>query len=384
MFLEIALGWLLLVVLVEIARFWKHHTFLGKVRTAAKPASEFSPFATVILPLKGLDYHLEQNIRALAEQDYPKYEILIVVDSKDDPAYAIAGRIKSKRITILKAKSRKDCSGKVAALLTGVQFARGDVFAFADSDMQPRKTWLRELVAPLNEEKVGVTTGYRWYFPLRGFASCLQSAWNTLGLGVMFGKHAFVWGGSFAIKKDVFEALKIEEQWHHAISDDTVAGEAVKHAGLGIRFVPTAVSASFAHSGFSDVMEWTNRQMTFIRMSSKKTWRAALFAYASISFIFLTGIALTLAGIFKPAYLPIGILILLLELLAVVRFRSLHETFRDVLPEYKEWFARKASSCALAEVLVPFVATYNLLKARSAKQIEWRGRVYSTDIESSV
>jgi len=50
----------------------------------AKPPSDYAPFATVIAPCKGMDDGLEENLAALLEQDYPNYEVIFVVDDKND------------------------------------------------------------------------------------------------------------------------------------------------------------------------------------------------------------------------------------------------------------------------------------------------------------
>src|SRR5215203_6013132 len=52
----------------------------------AKPHTEYAPFATVIAPCKGHDEGLLENLSALAEQEYPNYEIIFVVDDPNDIA----------------------------------------------------------------------------------------------------------------------------------------------------------------------------------------------------------------------------------------------------------------------------------------------------------
>ncbi|HBL44173.1 MAG TPA: glycosyl transferase, partial [Planctomycetaceae bacterium] len=40
-----------------------------------------------------------------------------------------------------------------------------DVVAWLDADVVPHRTWLRDLVQPLQDESVGVASGIRWYAP---------------------------------------------------------------------------------------------------------------------------------------------------------------------------------------------------------------------------
>jgi cellulose synthase/poly-beta-1,6-N-acetylglucosamine synthase-like glycosyltransferase len=43
-----------------------------------------------------------------------------------------------------------------------------EVLVFVDSDARPAGDWLKSLVAPLQDETLGATTGYRWFVPVRG------------------------------------------------------------------------------------------------------------------------------------------------------------------------------------------------------------------------
>src|SRR5439155_9765612 len=52
-------------------------------REAARPLPDFTPFATVIAPCRGFEDGLRENIAALFQQDYPRYEIVFVTDRAD-------------------------------------------------------------------------------------------------------------------------------------------------------------------------------------------------------------------------------------------------------------------------------------------------------------
>ena len=52
--------------------------------------AEYQPSATLILPVRGVDHDLAQNLRSLAGQDYREYEFIIVARGADDPAIHLA------------------------------------------------------------------------------------------------------------------------------------------------------------------------------------------------------------------------------------------------------------------------------------------------------
>ena len=55
-------------------------------RELGKPKSDFTPFASIFVPCRGLDQNLHENLSALFQQDYPNYEVVFIVDSEDDKA----------------------------------------------------------------------------------------------------------------------------------------------------------------------------------------------------------------------------------------------------------------------------------------------------------
>ena len=204
--------------------------------------AEFTPFVTIFVPLRGLDEGLKENIAAVFAQDYPNYEIVFVSDDKDDPAWRVvedvrlsfAGESGPAMQTIVAGRA-VDRGQKVHNLSVAVRHARAksEVFVFVDSDARPRRDWLRSLIAPLQDERIGAATGYRWFVPVRGgFASHLRSVWNAAiasALGAD-GKKNFCWGGSTAIRRLVFEKCKVIEHWRGTISDDFALTRAVHQA----------------------------------------------------------------------------------------------------------------------------------------------------------
>ena len=131
---------------------------LGQPRAAALPA------ATVIVPVKGHDHGLRENLAALAAQDYPDYELIVVAHSAADiPAAVLPPRVR----IVLSHAAESDTGEKVLNLRTAVRFAsqRSRVFAFADSDGCVSPTWLRALVESLAGDRTGASSGYRWYAP---------------------------------------------------------------------------------------------------------------------------------------------------------------------------------------------------------------------------
>ena len=141
------------------------------------------PRATVIVPVKGYDEGLAANLAALATLDYPDYELIVVARAVGDIP---EGCLPASAQLLFAGEGDAATGEKINNLLAAVRAARleSQLFAFADSDGQVRRTWLRALAAPLRDPGVGASTGYRWHIPTRaGFWPIMRSAWNAVIAG---------------------------------------------------------------------------------------------------------------------------------------------------------------------------------------------------------
>ena len=156
-----------------------------------------SPRVGVIVPCKGRDRKFIGNIKAMCNQYYENYRIVFVVDSENDPSYKTVEKIikKYKHVELVISKPRENCSGKISALLHGIEtIGDVDIYIFADSDIRPHKNWIKYLIAPLEDKTIGAATGYRWYFP-HNLWTLILSSWNACTATTLFlGKYNFTWG----------------------------------------------------------------------------------------------------------------------------------------------------------------------------------------------
>src|SRR5438477_11917519 len=68
-------------------------TLLDGIRAARhmrtfRPRRVRSERVTVFCPCKGIDAEFDKNIQSISHQDYPNYDVVFIVESEDDTAYA--------------------------------------------------------------------------------------------------------------------------------------------------------------------------------------------------------------------------------------------------------------------------------------------------------
>lgn len=363
--------------------------FVRYLRTElAKERFEFTPFATVFVPCRGIDEGLRENFAAILAQDYPAFEIVVVSDRADDPALAVvaeAGRSFETKagplVRVVIAGGATDSGQKVHNLRVAVGCANPQsiVFAFVDTDARPVPGWLRSLVAPLSDESIGAATGYRWFVAPGGVAAHLRSVWNASiasALGAQSEKN-FCWGGSTAIRRETFERFKVAEQWRGTVSDDFTMTRVLHEGGLPIKFVPQCLTPSFENCRLLELIEFTTRQLKITRAYAAHLWKAVLAGSLIFVLAFFGGIVLVAARAAMGLSF-VAPLALLLVIFAVGAMKS-YLRLRAVRLVIADSGLRSVSTTAAHLTLWPLASLLflgNALAAAGSRRITWRGIAY--------
>lgn len=350
----------------------------------AEPASGYAPFCSIIAPCRGLDEDLYVNLDALFRQNYPRYEIVFVVDDAADLSVAVIGKLMAAHgsipVRLVVAPAAADSGQKVENLREAVRHvaAESKAFVFVDSDARPDACWLRCLIAPLENENIGGATGYRWFISEKiSFASELRSVWNASiasALGANQAKN-FCWGGSTAIRRDVFEKLNIRERWRGTVSDDFTLTRLLNEARLPIRFVPQALTATVENCSFRQLLEFSTRQMKITRVYAAHLWKASLVGSFVFSIIFWTGIALLfrLSGAhWRLTLILVSTIFALGAGKAYLRIKAV----KLILTDYENQLNRQSPAHLILWTITPLLFFYNSARALFSRKIRWRGIGY--------
>lgn len=365
------LGYISLRGGVEYLEFFK--------RELAKAESDYKPFCSIIAPCRGLDEDLHKNLSALFKQDFPDYEVIFVVDDETDAAISVIKKLKNKNKIVIAGKA-VNSGQKVHNLREAVKniSEKCEILVFVDSDVRSSPNWLKTLVAPLEDEKIGAATGYRWFVPKTGgFSSEMRSVWNASiasALGVNAGKN-FCWGGSTAIRRKIFENLNVREKLKGTLSDDFMITRILGDAKMPIYFVPQALTASVEECSFGEMIEFTNRQMKITQIYAPHLWKASFIGSFLFSATFWAGIILlffvsgwhfVLTASFLFVIFIFGFFKAFLRLKAV----------KLVLKNYKKQLNRSFFYQTFLWFLSPLIFLYNSVSALAFRKIIWRGIEY--------
>jgi glycosyltransferase involved in cell wall biosynthesis len=370
------------VIFVCLRRFRSYRT--------AEPTDDRLPRAAVILCLRGSDPFLNDCLEKLTNQDYPDYELWLVLDSPVDPACAIAehwqntsprARVKLTFLAGISVHTSLKCNALVHAIKQLDDSVGAVVLVDADTITYPR--WLRNMVAPLVEGDVGVVTGSRWYDPSsRCWGSQLRFIYNGLALVPMYLLDA-VWPGSLSIHRRVFSNPNLIRRLLQAPCEDDAILHTLRESGLRLLNTPACIMLNREECGIAGCFDFVRRQLLWTRLSNP-AWRWVLAGTVGV-FLWLAGgpAILMLTCLDGSPTVALGMAAFMLAILAinVALISSLHRFATRQIARTAGLAPIPISPGArlrLAATLLLLILFYTAaaLSASLVRRVRWRGVSY--------
>jgi len=216
---------------------------------SARPAQALPP-VSILKPLKGTDPDIYESFRSHCLQDYPEYEIIFGVSDPADPAVASVQQLQREfpdhAIRLVVSPNQLGANVKVSNLEQMLSAARYQHLLVNDSDIRVERDYLRRVIAPLADERVGMVTCL-----YRGIAaSTFGSQLESLGISTDFcagvlaarqleGGLRFGLGSTLVFRRADLERIGGFKSFVDFLADDYELGRRI--AGLGLRVVLSEV-----------------------------------------------------------------------------------------------------------------------------------------------
>ena len=348
--------------------------------------------AVIILCVRGMDPSLQKCLQALDVQDGPDYQIIVGMDSTDDPAFALIQSFAATAnhvVTIHELNQiPRESSLKCAVLAEIVEGLDDRIHAIAlvDADSIVERDWLSTLLIPLADASVGAVTGTRWFEPpIEGrvpFGTFVRAVWNTAAI-VQMHLYTIAWGGSLAMRLKTVRELNLTMQWRKMFCEDTCLTEKLQKAGLRVLHPPGLVVVNREVSTVPDVGTWLIRQLLTVRLYHED-WPWVAVHGLTVGFVtvlaLLTLITTCVFGEVRLAtsvvsgfvvYTAISWLMLYQVYKINNRWIPLHPN-RPINPGMRHaWF-----SWLMAIPVTQLVHLWATVRTMFARRIEWRNVVY--------
>jgi len=213
--------------------------------------SDFVPPISSLKPIRGLDPEAYENYASFCQQDYPNYELIFCVGDRNDPAVPVLdkliGDFPERRIRLLFGSGRGAINDKVAKLVRMVQEADNEFLVISDSDVRVQPNYLRTVVAPLCDPKVGCVTCFYVSIHDETFAQHLQSIgmYSDFYPGILVARQLdgikFTLGPTIVTTRSHLAGFGGYEAIENKPADDLLVGRLIAQQGLRVQLLPYAV-----------------------------------------------------------------------------------------------------------------------------------------------
>ncbi|QDT07290.1 Glycosyl transferase family 2 [Rubripirellula lacrimiformis] len=385
MTIAIAFSWAV-VLIVAIQTVFSLFFVWMMSRRSRRTNSSFTPHAAIILCLRGVDPFLGQTVRCLLDQDYPDYQLQVVVDHAEDPSAAVLRDFESDdrmRVSVLKDPP-DTCSLKCSAIVQAIGDLDSsiEIIALCDADSVPAPTWLADLAAPLQNPDVAVTTGNRWYHPQDPTAASLvRYLWN-IPAAINMIVFRIAWGGSLAIRRCVIDEAGLLDKWSHAFCEDTMLDRVVRRHGYRQVFVPNVMVVNRETCTFGDLMNWVPRQLLTAKLYHP-SWPATVGYGILSSAIPFVAAVVAVVGWFRSDFDSVaaaGIALVAFEIANTVLVLMCERSFqRNALNDDCESDGLSLGTCVKLPIWIvvsQIISPIWFCKCFFTTKVKWRGIAY--------
>ena len=240
-------------------------------RERTREFAAFAPAVSLLKPVRGVDFGSYENFASFCRQEYADYEILFGVGDAADPAVPLIQRLiadfPQRRIRLFIGAEQIGANRKVNMLARLAREAQHDILVLTDGDIRVTPAYLREVVAPFADRRIGAVTSFYRGIAEKNlgaeleaigaasdfFAGVLMANWMeglTFGLGasIVTTKEWVAKIGGFAAIADV-------------LADDYELGHRIARAGgkvlLSREAVWTMYPAQTARSFWQHQVRWS-------------------------------------------------------------------------------------------------------------------------------
>ena len=385
----------ILVLIIVLAHYVILYSFLYKMRHKgwAEPEEPYEPKAAVLLALRGADPFLKYCIQGLLHQNYPNYTIFFMVDSASDPALPVVKDILAQETSISPGCKSEivivdehfdSCALKCNSLVHVIEKLDESfqVVAILDADTRPFPTWLRQLVEPLSDPRFAATSGLRWYVPDQtNWGSLVRMNWNVAAVCQMV-LSRIPWGGSFALRREVFFEGGLLERWKHTLTDDVPTYPVVKAMGAKTMVTPSLLMVNREFCRLASFYPWVKRQLLLAKLYHPN-WRLVVGQAFSIFMLPAVAFVLAILGLCLQDWTLFGwnLATFLLYVLGVLGADIIIDgSVRRYLRENGENIPRQTLGgivkSAISIVLTQFVYMSAICGVFRMKKTVWRGITY--------
>ena len=228
-----------------------------RMQSAADRNKSLTFGISVLKPLKGVDEGLLENLRAIARQDHPQFEVLFGAEDPNDPALEVAGQVVREfpqcELRVVGGAFETGLNPKVRVLRQLSTLAKHEWLLISDSNVRPAPGYLRaltyqqqihdaDLVHSMLAGAGGQTLGGRLEeLQLNGWVSASIALSNSCGHGCVIGKSMLMRSAALSSVGGLASVADI-------LAEDYILGAKFQSAGKKVVLSPHLLAVITARS----------------------------------------------------------------------------------------------------------------------------------------
>ncbi len=225
--------------------------FFGSAPAQTAATSGFTPPASILKPVRGLDPEAYENFASYCNQDYPEYEVVFCLSDRNDPSLAVIEKLKldfpNCAIRILFRASQGAPNDKVAKLDQLVKDARYEYVVINDSDVRVTPDYMRSVIAPLARPTVGAVTTLYVSAKDKSIVDEIQTVGmiSDLYAGILVARELdgikFALGETIVTTRTILAQFGGYQALENRPADDLLVGRMIAELGYEVELLPYAV-----------------------------------------------------------------------------------------------------------------------------------------------
>jgi len=359
------------MVLAALPSYLRERRAALATLASSKP---FTPPLSLLKPLHGAEDGLEGYLETFFTQDYPEYEILFCARSADDAGLAVARSVAARYpqtpVKFLSTGGQPDYINDKAISMERMEAeAAHEILVISDSDVRIAPDYLRAVVLPFADERVGgVTCPYRGVAAEGGVWAGLEAVGMSVEMtaGVLVARNIegmqFALGPTMAFRRETIRSMGGFAVTADYCADDFVLGNETYKHGETVVLSHHAIDHVVLHTNFWQSMLHQVRWMKSTRFSRPKGHFGTALTFA-MPFGLL---GLVVAGALKHWAWGVGLFVWALASRLAISIPVGRMAVKE-----PSWFALL--------VLYPvrdFMGILFWAASYGSSRIHWRGRIY--------
>jgi ceramide glucosyltransferase len=341
-------------------------------REPARTLPNFAPPVSLLKPVHGVDFGSYENFSSFCLQNYLEYEILFAANDDGDPAIPLIRRLAAefpqRRIVLVTGAEQVGANRKVNNLIRLAREARHEILVLTDGDVRVGPNYLRKVVAPFADAKVGAVTSFYRAIAEKSLAAELEAvgASSDFFAGVLVAEWkegmTFALGASIATTKTWVGKIGGFAAIADMHSDDYELGHRIAKAGGEVLLSREGVWTMYPAQGARGFWEHQVRWARTVRLCRQLSYAGLIFTHGLPWALLAAFVAPTkwIAAAYLLAYL-------------VLRFAMAWTVgvwgVRDDLLRRKIWLVPLRDAIYFAVWVASFAST----------RIRWGGREYTME-----